>query len=309
MTDDIRGMTAQLAEDPSSLVFLRLAEALRRRRQLDAALKVAQTGLARYTALADAHDLHARILADLGDHARAFDVWIRALEIDPQHPGANKGIGFLYYKAGEFVDALRHLETASHYLVGDTGLEAAMLRVRERLAAAAAPLVSPDSVPLEPAAAEPAAPAQEDMRADAQAGTTPEPQVPTAAVAGADEGPTDTQIFAGLEGAESGLLLLDARGLRLGGGLRSPAGEDVADAVAAQLAGVSRDAARAARLLGLGTWRSLASESPDGSLYLLAPTSDTVLLTLRDPSVPVGRLALLAERAAGAARRWLEGLA
>jgi tetratricopeptide (TPR) repeat protein len=289
MTDDIRGMTAQLAEDPSSLVFLRLAEALRRRRQLDAALKVAQTGLARYPELADAHDLQARILADLGDHARAFDVWIRALEIDSQHPGANKGIGFLYYKAGEFVEALHHLETASHYLVGDAGLEAAMLRVRERLAAAAAPLVSS-----EPTGATDAAPRQRD--------TAPPEQ-------GLEDGPSDTQIFAGLEGAESGLLLLDAHGQRLGGGLRSPAGTDVADAVAAQLAGVSRDAARAARLLGLGEWRALASESPDGSLYLLAPTADTVLLTLRDASVPVGRLALLAERAAGAARRWLEGLA
>ena len=37
MTDDIRALTARLAEEPTSLVFLELGEALRRRGQLDAA--------------------------------------------------------------------------------------------------------------------------------------------------------------------------------------------------------------------------------------------------------------------------------
>jgi hypothetical protein len=60
MPDDIRAMTAELAADPASLVFLDLAEALRRRGQLDAAQKVTRTGLARYPELAAAHDpLHA----------------------------------------------------------------------------------------------------------------------------------------------------------------------------------------------------------------------------------------------------------
>ena len=45
MSDDIRGMTAELAADPDSLVFLELGEALRRRGQPDAAFKVARTGL------------------------------------------------------------------------------------------------------------------------------------------------------------------------------------------------------------------------------------------------------------------------
>ncbi|HEU4698077.1 MAG TPA: tetratricopeptide repeat protein [Gemmatimonadales bacterium] len=295
LSDDIRGMTAQLAEDPSSLVFLRLGEALRRRRQLDAALKVAGQGLARYPELADAHDLQARILADLGDHARAFDVWIRALEIDPEHPGANKGIGFLYFKAGEFAEALHHLEAAARYLVGDDGLDSAITRVRERLAAAAAPVVQ--------AAPEPApAPASAPEAGPAVAVGVEEPSdAPT-------DAPSDAQVFAGLEGTENGLLLLDAHGLRLGGGVRSPAGEDVSDAVAAQLAGVSREASRAARILGLGDWVSVSAESADGSLHLSAPTAESVLLLLRGPGVPAGRLAVLAERAGAAARRWLEQL-
>ena len=39
MSDDIRALTAQLAADPASLVFLPLGEALRRRGQLDSAQK------------------------------------------------------------------------------------------------------------------------------------------------------------------------------------------------------------------------------------------------------------------------------
>jgi hypothetical protein len=47
-------------------------------------------------------------------------------------------------------------------------------------------------------------------------------------------------------------------------------------------------------------------ESPEGNLFLVAPTPDTMLLTVRDPSLPMARLGLIAERAAREARAWLE---
>ena len=102
--------------------------------------------------------------------------------------------------------------------------------------------------------------------------------------------------------------MVDGTGLRLSGKLRTPSGEDAGDRVAAQLAGLSREAARATRILGLGAWHSIAVESADGHLVLAAPTAETVLLTARDRSVPVARVGLLAERAARAARSWLEGI-
>ena len=79
--------------------------------------------------------------------------------------------------------------------------------------------------------------------------------------------------------------------------------------MAAHLAGVFRDATRAARLLHLGSWSSVAAETTDANLFLCAPTTESLLLLVRDNSVPIGRLALQAERAAEAARRWLEGTA
>ena len=106
--------------------------------------------------------------------------------------------------------------------------------------------------------------------------------------------------------ADHGIMLVDSKGLRLNGTLFSPSNEDVGDRVAAELAGVSKEANRTSRLLGLGGWQAIAVESPEGNLFLVAPTSDTMLLAVRDPSLPMARLGLIAERAGREARAWLE---
>jgi hypothetical protein len=65
-------------------------------------------------------------------------------------------------------------------------------------------------------------------------------------------------------------------------------------------------AARATRLLGLGSWDAIAVESPDGHLALAPATADTIVMAARPASLPVGRVMLLAEQAARSAARWLE---
>src|SRR5213075_1120589 len=92
---------AERARDPDSLVFLRLGELLRHKGQVDAAHRVALTGLERHPHLADAHDLYARVLADKRDYERAFDEWDMALRIAPTHVGALKGLAFLYFTVGD----------------------------------------------------------------------------------------------------------------------------------------------------------------------------------------------------------------
>ncbi len=266
-------MTAELAADPRSLVFLDLAEALRVRGQPEPAAKVARTGLARYPELADAHDVLARILADLDDVAGARAAWERALALAPGHAGASKGLAFLLFRAGDPRGALPYLEAAQAAAPHDAGIPAALARVRALLEVAEG-LTAVEA----PAAAGP----QPPSRADGEA-------------------------FEALASREA-VLLFDAQGQRLAGGMRDPAGRDVGDAVAAHLAGVSREAARTARLLDLGAWQGVAAESRDGHLLLVPPAPDAVLLVARDPSVPVGRLVLEAEQAARGARAWLERL-
>jgi predicted regulator of Ras-like GTPase activity (Roadblock/LC7/MglB family) len=106
--------------------------------------------------------------------------------------------------------------------------------------------------------------------------------------------------------SEPETVLVDGHGLRLAGAMAAIDGADVSDAVAAEVAAVSREASRAARLLDLGPWKSVAIESPDSRLHLIAPTPDTVLLARAEGNAPGARLAVTAERAAQAARRWLE---
>jgi tetratricopeptide (TPR) repeat protein len=281
VTDDIKTLSARVAEEPSSLAFLELGEALRRRGQLDAAYKVARGGLSRYPALGDAHDLLARILSDQGDLAGAFDAWSDALRFDPMRIGALKGIGFLYFRAGDVAAALEHLRRAAEIDPDDISIRQAIERVRGS-GSQPAQEAAPESPPI------PAAPSG----AGFSAGASP------AAVEAMADATTNG-------GGQTGIMLVDGNGLRLNGTLLSPANQDVGDGVAAELAGVSKEAARTSRLLGLGGWQAIAVESPEGNLYLVAPTPETMLLTVRDPSLPMARLGLIAERAAREAREWL----
>src|SRR3989475_12046169 len=130
MPDEIKTLSSQLAQDPDSLVFLRLAELLRHKGQLDAAHRVALTGLERHPHLADAHDLYARILADKHDFERAFDEWDMALRIAPDHVGALKGLAFLYFKVGDVQQAAAHLEAAQRAAPDDPGVAQALAIAR-----------------------------------------------------------------------------------------------------------------------------------------------------------------------------------
>lgn len=285
MSDDIKILSTELARDPQSLVFLRLGELLRQKRQFEAAARVALHGLERHPHLADAHDLYARILADRHDYERAFDEWDMTLRIAPQHTGALKGLAFLYFKIGDLAQAEAHLQTAAHIAPDDGSIAQAFAVIRGGVTAPAgapAERFEPEATSVPPEAAAPAEPAEAV------------PPIP------------EERIFAGLEGAEEGLLLLDAAGLVLGGALKTPDGADVTERVAAYLAGVSQEAGRTARLLELGGWRGLSAEGQGGHVFVAQPTPESLLLMLRDRSVPLGRLGLLAQRAAQAARTWLE---
>jgi len=279
MADEIKTLSSQLAQDPDSLVFLRLGELLRQKGNLDTAHRVALTGLERHPHLPDAHDLYARILADKHDYERAFDEWDMALRIAPDHVGALKGLAFLYFKVGDVQQAAAHLEAAQRAAPDDPGVAQALAMARGGGPGATEAGVGASGT---------------------EALTAPEPIAPAA------QPLEEARVFAGLEGAQEGLLLLDASGRVLGGALKDPSGRNVTEAVAAYLAGVSQEAARTVKLLSLGKWTGLAAEGDLGHVHLAPPTGDALLLVVRDRAVPMGRLAIIAQRAALAARRWLE---
>lgn len=295
MSDDVRRMTAELAADPTSLVFLRLGEALRQAGRLEPAAKVALQGLSRYPNLPEAHDLYARVLVDHQDLESAFDEWDMTLRLDPAHGGAHKGLAFLYWKAGDLQSTLRHLNAAAADLPGDAQVQAALVKVQSKRAENQSEATrEAEPVPVARAAPEKPRPVEAPpaIRFDMEDSAAP---VTEPARAHADDDILN----------DEGLLLVDAAGLRLLGTL-TRAGEGGADQVAADLAGVSREATRTTRLLNLGEWRSIAVETPEANFFLAPPTPETLLLVMRDPSVPMGRVAIGTGRAVDAARRWLE---
>lgn len=329
MPDDIRQLSAQLAQDPSSLVFLRLGELLRRKGQVDTAQRVAVTGLERHPHNADAHDLYARILADKQDFERAFDEWDMALRIAPNHTGALKGLAFLYFKIGDIAQAVAHLEEAQRILPGDASITQALALVQGAAEPAAVeptletmaaePVTKAGTLRPPPPPRPPAPPAAVQDEPAAPLPPIPPPPAPfspRASVAVPETAPLASpgagaplereRVFAGLEGAQEGLLLLDGSGRVMGGAIRHTNGADATDAVAAYLAGVSQEAARTGKLLTLGNWTGLSAEGQAGHVHLSQLRKDALLLVVRDRSVPLGRLAVLAERAAQHARSWLE---
>jgi predicted regulator of Ras-like GTPase activity (Roadblock/LC7/MglB family) len=131
--------------------------------------------------------------------------------------------------------------------------------------------------------------------------------VPTPAPAPAAAAPERPAVFAGFEGANADILLLDAHGLVLAGGLRARDGADVSELAAAALAGVSGEAERTGDYVRLGAWGTIVAEAEHANVVLAPLEGGAMLMVRRERSTPVGMAIRVTERARDAARRWLEG--
>ena len=149
MADDVRVWSDELARDPSSLVFLPLAETLRRQGQLDLARKVAIRGLDRHPHNPDAHDQLARIHADRGDLQAAFDAWEMVLRLVPGHVGAIKGMAFVRFQQGRLSEA-EELLVQAQAAEDDSDIGAAIDMVRRSSGARAAQVALPPDLPADP---------------------------------------------------------------------------------------------------------------------------------------------------------------
>ncbi len=285
MADEIRRLSDDLARDPSSLVFMPLADALRRAGQLDVALRVALRGLDRHPYVADAHDVLARIHADRGDLEQAADEWEMALRLDPSHVQARLGLGFIDFRRGDFESAERRLSAATD---SDGGVARALGHVRSALASRSGGR----------------APARSPSRALSQPTSPPIPEFPAPDLSRA------RQLFSPvLDGTDQTALLVDGDGLVLAGSHADATGNDVSEIVAAELAGVSSEAERAMRHLGLGAWTSLLVEADDAVIAMTPAPLGSLVVVATSRETPVGLVRLLLDRALTRARDWLARVA
>lgn len=272
MSDEIRRLSDALARDPGSMVFIQLAEALRRTGQLDNAAHIAARGVERHPGHADAHDLVARIAADRGEVDRAFGAWETVLRLAPTHVGARKGLGFLCFQQGRLEEAEAHLSDAVECDPSDAGAAAALRHVREARRAAA---------PSEP----------------------PPPAEPERVSAPSDD---PRMLFADLlQEADQTAVLLDRDGLVLGGSYFTWDGRDVAHEVGAELSGVSDEADRATKFLGIGEWSMIVVETEAAAVAIAPTEANGLVLLAAGASTPLGLTQRLLERCVARARQWL----
>lgn len=271
MPDEIARLSDAVARDPAGLAWVALADALRRARRLPDAERTALRGLERHPYHAAGHDVLARVYADRGDPARARDEWEMALQLAPGHVSALLGLGWLALRAGDRTTAQRRWEAARDAAPGDPRVAAAARQLQ------AAPVDASGSTV---AAAQAAAPARGVPR-----------------------------VFSDLEqGGALFALLADADGLVLAGEARDAAGCNRSDELAAELAGMSGDAARALRQLQIGAWERVQVECAHATLALAPGEGDTVILVAADARTPAGVPRRLLDRARRQAAAWLEAL-
>ena len=249
---DIAAMQVQLERDPGSLVFLSLGETQRKLGELDAALRVAERGASWYPEMAGAWDLLARVRSDRGEGDLAFEAWTTVLRLDPEHPGAHKGMAFLAFRAGELERSLRYLRKACDLAPEDSSLR----QVRDRVAKEV-----------------------EARKASAPARAAP---------------------LASPEWARAAMLV-DLQGARLEGHLEGEAHE-----LPTALAGLSRDAERATRLLGLGPWHRISLAGDPRGLEIRSPTVDSLLVVTCPPGLAAHALPVEADRLSSMVRHWME---
>ena len=119
--------------------------------------------------------------------------------------------------------------------------------------------------------------------------------------------PSPRTLFADLIGdAEQTVLLLDKDGFVLAGLYIDGDGTDVAEEIGAQLSGVSEEARRAMRHLGLGDWHSITFETEAATIAMAPAPRDALLLVAAARERPLGLVARLRESAVRRASEWME---
>jgi predicted regulator of Ras-like GTPase activity (Roadblock/LC7/MglB family) len=276
----IQAWKAELARDGSSLVFISLADALRRMRRFDEARRYALQGLEHHPHLPAAHDALARVMADVGDDTHARDEWEFALRLDPGHQASLRGLGFLAFKRRDLASAEQYLARALQAQPADDGLATALRRVRAELRGS------------------------DPVNEKAQVRTEPSP--PRKQPSAADEAHL---LFATLLGdGDRTALLLDRDGLVLAGTYVDASGREVADEVGAHLSGLADEANRALKHLGLGAWQSLLVESQHATVALAPGLEGAVVLVAAARDTQVGLVRRLLTQARQRAMTWM-GLA
>lgn len=116
-------LSDEYAADPTSRKFLPLAEEYRKSRMYDEAIYICKEGLKHHTDYPPALITLARCLIEIKNYDEARSTLQDLLDKNPDNPTANKYIGELYMKSGDFDRAREHFLKVKEQRPGDQEVE------------------------------------------------------------------------------------------------------------------------------------------------------------------------------------------
>jgi tetratricopeptide (TPR) repeat protein len=173
----IEELEKRLAADPSSRMFVQLAEEYRKAGMLEQAIDCCEKGLKKHPQYPSARVLLGRALLEAGSFDKASAEFETVLKQVPDNILAHKFLGETYEKLGRLDEALKKYKVASALAPEDTELGERIQQVQASLAGGGprpAPAAAAPPLPAAPAAVPPASRAPEPPYPAAAA-----PRVPT----------------------------------------------------------------------------------------------------------------------------------
>ncbi len=266
-----------LEENPSSQIFAALAEAYRKKNDLDKAFRICQNGLKVHPNYGSAHLVMAKINLDKGMYDWAETEVQKAVELDGATRSTDLLLSEIYIYKGDFNKACRMLE-ALHQADPNNDQITKLLDIARKI-----PLDKENPIP----AAPPPSQATSSPKAGGDAKAAPE--TPAASPGGPKESELDyKQLFKSLVGTPGidGVLLLNADGLVIEAVWNIPGETDLVGALAVEAARYSTAQMRES---GFGNLQSLMIETPESLIYL-AGARGKLLAVICSETVNLGSL-------------------
>ncbi len=266
-----------LEENPSSQIFAALAEAYRKKNDLDKAFRICQNGLKVHPNYGSAHLVMAKINLDKGMYDWAETEVQKAVELDGATRSTDLLLSEIYIYKGEFNKACRMLE-ALHQADPNNEQITKLLDIARKI-----PLDKDGPVSAAPPPSRPPAVSK------GQPSARKAPEAPSPSEPGPKESELDyKQMFKSLVATPGidGVLLLNADGLVIEAVWNIPGETDLVGALAVEAARYSTVQMRES---GFGNLNSMMIETPDSLIYL-AGARGKLLAVICSDTVNLGSL-------------------